>query len=59
MLSVDCNFAAVTASQNPVAAIRDAFIASLNSQCIRQWFLEDPALEHQAVFDKAQSLDDA
>ena len=58
-LSAECNFRAVTAAQNQEAAIRDAFIAGLSSGYIRQRLLEDAALELQAVFDKARSLDDA
>jgi len=58
-LSAECNFRAVTAAQNQEAAIRDAFIAGLSSGYIRQRLLENAALELQAVFDKARSLDDA
>ena len=58
-LSAECNFRAVIAAQNQEAAIRDAFIAGLSSGYIRQRLLEDAALELQAVFDKARSLDDA
>ena len=58
-LSADCNFRAVTAAQNQEAVIRDAVIAGLSSGYIRQRLLEDAALELQAVFDKARSLDDA
>jgi len=53
------NFRAVTAAQNQEAAIRGAFIAGLSSGYIRHRLLEDAALELQAVFDKARSLDDA
>jgi len=58
-LSAECNFRAVTAAQNQKTAIRDAFIAGLSSGYIRQRLLEDAALELEAVFDKARSLDDA
>jgi len=58
-LSTECNFRAIIAAQNQEAAIRDFFIAGLCSGYIRQRLLEDAALEHQAVFDKARSLDDA
>ena len=58
-LSVDCNYAAVSAVQNREAAIRDAFIIGLSSGYIRQRLLEENALELRTVFDKAQSFEDA
>ena len=56
--SPECNFRTVTVAQNQEAAIREAFIAGLSSGYIRQRLLEDAALELQAVFGKARSLDD-
>jgi len=59
ILSTDCNFAVVTAVQNRDAAIRDAFVAGLQSGYIRQRLLEDIVRELQAAFDKARTLDEA
>ena len=44
ILSNDCNFADVTASQCKEAAIRDAFITGLGSPYIKQRLLEDNEL---------------
>jgi len=58
-LRADCNFGAVTAAQIQEAAIGDVFIAGLSSGYVHQRLLEDTALEHQALCDKARSVDDA
>ena len=56
ILSNDCNFVDVTASQCKEAAIRDAFITGLGSPYIRQRLLEDNELRLNHVFNKARSL---
>ena len=59
ILSNDCNFVDVTASQFKEAAIRDAFITGLGSSYIRQRLLEDNELRLNHVFKKARSLHEA
>ena len=59
ILSNDCNFVDVTASQCKEAAIRDAFITGLGSPYIRQRLLEDNELRLNHVFNKARSLHEA
>ena len=49
----------MTAAEYKKAAIRDAFVAGLRSQEIRQRLLEDNVLQLQAAFDKARSLNEA
>ena len=56
-LSTDCNFKAVSADQYKEESIRDAFIAGLQSQYIRQRLLENKTLELQAAIDQAMALD--
>ena len=48
-----------TASQCKESAVRDAFIAGINSSYIRQRLLEDNELQLNEVFDKARSLHEA
>ena len=59
ILSNDCNFVDVTASQCKEAAIRDAFITGIGSPYIRQRLLEDNELRLNHVFNKARSLHEA
>lgn len=59
VLSNDCNFVNATAAQCKESAVRDAFIAGINSSYIRQRLLEDNELQLNAVFDKARSLYEA
>ena len=56
-LSVDCNFTAVTSLVHKEEAVRDAFIAGISSNEIRQRLLEDHNLSLQNAFDKARSLE--
>ena len=56
-LSLDCKFADVTAATYREETIRDAFIAGISSNDIRQRLLESEKFELQAIFDKARSLD--
>ena len=58
-LSLDCNFKDVTAAVYREETIRNAFIAGINSNYIRQRLLEGEDLSLQNVFDKARSLDEA
>ena len=59
ILSNDCNFVDVTASQCKEAGIRDAFITGLGSPYIRQRHLEDNELRLNNVFNKARSIHEA
>ena len=59
ILSNDCNFVDVTASQCKEAAIRDTFTTGLGSPSIRQRLLEDKKLRLNHVFNKARSLHEA
>ena len=56
-LSKDCNFKAVDAVTNSDEAIRDAFIAGIQSNSIRQRLLENKVLDLEHIFDQARSLD--
>ena len=56
-LSKDCNFTAVSASEHREQYIRDAFIAGLQSNSIRQRLLESNSLQLQTMFDQARTLD--
>ena len=58
-LSMDCNFAAVSAIQHKEEAVRDAFISELALPEIRQRILENPHLDLQATLTMAWSLDTA
>ena len=56
-LSMDCNFAAVSAIQHKEEAVKDAFISGLALPDIRQRILKNPQLDLQATLAMAQSLD--
>ncbi|MCP4800870.1 MAG: DDE-type integrase/transposase/recombinase, partial [bacterium] len=58
-LSKDCNFKNVTAVQYCEESIRDAFIAGLQSNMIRQRLLENKTLDLKTMFDQARSLESA
>ena len=57
MLSRDCNFAAVSAMRHREEGIRDAFIAGIMSNAIRQRLLESENLDLNSVIAKARSLE--
>lgn len=59
MLSKDCNFKSVTASQHCDESIRDSFISGLRSASIRQRLLENKTLDSTTMFDQARSLEAA
>ena len=56
-LSLDCDFKAVTDVVHRNEAVRDAFIAGIVSNNIRQRLLEERNQDLQAIFDKARSLE--
>ena len=58
-LSKDCNFKNVTAAQYCEESTRDAFIAGLLSDVIRQRLLENKTLDLKTMFDQARSLESA
>ena len=58
-LSKDCNFKNVTANQYCEESIRDAFIAGLQSNLIRQRLLEHKTLDLKTMFDQARALESA
>lgn len=58
-LSKDCNFKNVTANQYCEESIRDAFIAGLQSNLIRQRLLENKTLDLKTMFDQARALESA
>ena len=58
-LSKDCNFKNVTAAEYCEESIRDAFIAGLQSNLIRQRLLENKTLDLKTMFDQARSLESA
>ena len=58
-LSKDCNFTAVNPEQHRQEGIRDAFMAGLMSNHIRQRLLESENINLQYILDKARSLDAA
>ncbi|XP_046858568.1 uncharacterized protein LOC124452018 [Xenia sp. Carnegie-2017] len=58
-LNKDCNFKNVTAVQYCEESIRDAFIAGLQSNVIRQRLLENKTLVLKTMFDQATSLESA
>jgi len=49
ILSKECNFKAVTATQHCEEYIRDAFISGFQSPAIRQRLLENKTLESESV----------
>ena len=59
VLSKECNFKAVTATQHCEEYIRDAFISGLLSPLIRQRLLENKTLDLATMFDQARALDSA
>ena len=59
ILSNDCNFVDVTASQCKEAAIRNSFITGFGSPYIRQRLLKDIKLRLSHVINKARSLHEA
>ena len=59
VLSKDCNFKPVTASEHRDQFIRDAFISGLLNNQIRQRLLENKELNLQTAFDQARSIDTA
>ena len=59
VLSKDCNFKPVTASEHRDQFIRDAFISGLLNNQIRQRVLENKELDLQTAFDQARSIDTA
>ena len=59
VLSKDCNFKPVTASEHRDPFIRDAFISGLINNQIRQRLLENKELDLQTAFDQARSIDTA
>lgn len=59
ILSKDCNFRQVSATQHRDEAVRDAFISGLLSTSIRQRLLENKTLDLQTAFDQARALDTA
>ena len=58
-LSIDGNFAAVSAIQHKEEAVRDVFISGLALPDIRQRILKNPQLDLQATLAMARSLDTA
>ena len=59
LLSKECNFKAVTASEHCEEYIRDSFISGLQSPMIRQRLLENKTLNLTTMFDQARALDSA
>ena len=59
VLSKDCNFKPVTASEHRDQFIRDAFISGLLNNQIRQRLLENKELDLQTAFDQVRSIDTA
>ena len=59
MMSKECNFKAVTATQHCEEYIRDSFINGLQSPMIRQRLLENKTLDLTTMFDQARALDSA
>ena len=56
-LSKECNFKSVDAIKNRDDYIRDAFIAGISSNFIRQWLLENKNLNLELAYDQARSLE--
>lgn len=59
LLSKECNFKAVTASQHCEEYVRDSFISGLQSPMIRQRLLENKTLDLTTMYDQARALDSA
>ena len=59
VLSKDCNFKPVTASEHRDQFIRGAFISGLLNNQICQRLLENKELDLQTAFDQARSIDTA
>ncbi len=58
-LSKDCNFKAVTATNNCEDMLRDAFISGISSNDIRQRLLENKKLTWTEAYEQAVILDEA
>ena len=58
-LSMDCNFAVVSAIQHKQEVMRDTFISGLALPEIHQQILENPCLDLQATLAMARSLETA
>lgn len=59
VLSKDCNFKSVNATQHCEESIRDSFISGLRSPSIRQRLLENKSLDLTSMFDQARALESA
>ena len=59
ILSKECNFKPVTATEYCEEYIRDAFISGIHSNQIRQRLLENKTLDLKTMFDQARALDSA
>ena len=59
ILSKECNFKPVTATEYCEEYIRDAFISGIHSDQIRQRLLENKTLDLKTMFDQARALDSA
>ena len=57
ILSKDCNFEAVDATQHKEQYIRDTFIVGIQSNVIRQRLPEDNKVELTEVYDQARTLE--
>ncbi|XP_015767631.1 PREDICTED: uncharacterized protein LOC107346353 [Acropora digitifera] len=57
ILSKECNFKPVTATEYCEEYIRDAFISGIHSNQIRQRLLENKTLDLKTMFDQARALD--
>lgn len=58
-LARDCNFEAVSAMKHCDEAIRDAMIAGISSNVIRQRLLENKSLDLQTAIEQARTLESA
>ena len=58
-LSIECNYAAVTADEHRQEGIRDAFVAGILSNAIRQRLLESENMTLTQILDSARSLEAA
>lgn len=58
-LGKSCNFEAVSAEENKLQYIRDAFISGISSPLIRQRLLESNTLTMDEAFNKARALEQA
>ncbi|KFD50510.1 hypothetical protein M514_08578 [Trichuris suis] len=59
MLSMDCNFKAVSATTYQEKQVRDAFVCGLQSQTIRQRLLESKTCDLASLLDLARILESA